>query len=100
AWLAERGGLKTELVALDGKRFELGCNAQAPVDLTAEVARVAEAVGLASVRVQSEENPEGKGPARFVRPVTGRVDGAVRYKVRSIETKRSSTRPPAPFITS
>lgn len=100
AWLAEEGGLKTELVELDGQKFDLGCGAQQPADLSAEVKRVAEAVGLVSVQIETTENPEGKGPARFQRTVSGKLDGAVRYRVKSIETKRSSSRPPAPFITS
>ncbi len=99
-WLAEHGALRTELVELDGKKFELGCPAARPEDLSAQVERVANAVGLVDVQVISEEDPEGKGPARWLRKVRGRVDPKVRYAVKSIETRRSTTKPPAPFITS
>jgi DNA topoisomerase-1 len=100
AWLAEHGALRTELWELDGKKFELGCVSTQPKDLSAQVVKVAEAVGLRNVKVTSEENPEGKGPAKWVRKVEGQVDPATRYAVRSIETRRSTTKPPAPFITS
>jgi DNA topoisomerase-1 len=64
------------------------------------VQRVAEAVGLVKVTSRTQANPEGKGPARTLRFIEGQIDPAARYSVKSIETKRTSTRPPAPFITS
>jgi len=100
AWLAENGGLAAELVELGGERFALGCKSDAPQDLSAEVERVSKAVGMASVSVQSTEDPEGRGPARWRRVVTGSVDAKTRYAVKSIETRRTSSRPSAPFITS
>ena len=100
AWLAERRGLKTELVELDGSKFELGCKADQPKDLTKQVKKVAEAVGLTDVKIETVEDPEGRGPAQFKRTVTGRVDLKARYEVKSIDTRRTTTKPPAPFITS
>ena len=100
AWLAEHGGLGAELVELGGERFSLGCKSDAPRDLSAEITRVAEAVGMVDVAVTSVEDPEGRGPARYRRTVGGRVDPKTRYQVTSIETRRTSTRPSAPFITS
>ncbi|MCA9705912.1 MAG: type I DNA topoisomerase [Myxococcales bacterium] len=100
AWLADNGGLAAELVELGGERFALGCKADAPVDLSAEITRVAEAVGLLKVQVTSTEDPEGRGPARWRRTVAGTVDPKARYAVTSIETRSTKTRPSAPFITS
>jgi len=100
AWLAEHGGIKTELVELGGQKFELGCASTDPLDLSQDVKRVADAVGLGQAEVQTVLDPEGKGPARYLRTVSGAVDPRARYKVTSIETRRSTTRPPAPFITS
>ncbi len=100
AWIAERGGLRAELVELDGAKFELGCDASAPADLSADVARVADAVGLRDVTVSATDDPEGRGPARTLRTVEGRLDPQARYRITSIQTKRSSARPPPPFITS
>ncbi|MCX4242141.1 DNA topoisomerase [Paraliomyxa miuraensis] len=55
---------------------------------------------MLDVAVRSVEDPEGRGPARWRRTVSGRVDPKTRYEVTSIETRRTSTRPSAPFITS
>ncbi len=100
AWMAEHGGLKTELVELAGKKFSLGCGAEDPRDLGPAIREVAEAVGLEHVEVATEENPKGKGPARFLRTLSGTIEASTRYEVASIETKRTSSRPYAPFITS
>ena len=99
-WMAEHAAIVTELHELAGERFKLGCKADQVRDLSRDVMAVAEAVGLQDVAIDTVENPEGKGPARFVRTVRGTVDFAARYAVRSIETKRSSTSPSPPFITS
>src|SRR5690606_25254450 len=99
-WMAEHAAIVTELHELAGERFKLGCKADQVRDLSRDVTAVAEAVGLRDVAIDTVENPEGKGPARFVRTVRGTVDFAARYAVRSIETKRSSTSPSPPFITS
>ncbi len=100
AWLADHEALRTELVSIGGKKFELGCPADKPVDLSAEVKKVAEAVGLEGVKVTTEEDPSGKGPARWLRTVTGKVSAGVKYSVSGIETRRTTTRPSPPFITS
>jgi DNA topoisomerase-1 len=100
AWLAEHQALEAELVELAGQKWSLGCSATEPRDLSAEISRAAAAAGLIDIQVTAKDNPEGKGPARTLRTVTGVVDPKVRYKVRNIETRRTSSRPPGPFITS
>lgn len=100
AWLAQHKAIKAELVEIGGEKFELGCKADDPKDCVAPVKDVAEKVGLVNIRATETENPKGKGPARTLRTVEGDVDPNCRYRVKSIETKRTSTRPPAPFITS
>ncbi len=99
-WMAEHGSILTELHELAGERFKLGCASNNPRDLSADVRAVAEAVGLRDVEIDTVEDPEGKGPARFRRTVRGKLDFDARYVVASIETKRSSTSSPPPFITS
>lgn len=99
-WLAEHKAFKAELVELNGKKFELETKADEARDLSDDVQRVAEAVGIANPTVKSEDNPDGKGPAKTRRTVEGEFDPSVRYRVKSIETKRTTSRPPAPFITS
>ena len=100
AWLAEHKAIKAELVELAGEKFELGCKAADPRDCIADVKRVADAVGLIDIKQSTTVDPEGKGPAKNVRTVMGSVKPGVQYRVKSIETKRTTSRPPAPFITS
>ena len=100
AWMSQHQAIESELVELGGQKFALGAASNEPKDLSADVVRVAEAVGLRDVKVTSKDNPEGKGPQRTLRAVTGAVDLAVRYRVKSVDTKRTTSRPPAPFITS
>jgi DNA topoisomerase-1 len=100
AWMAEQGAIRAELVEVGGRKLDLGCRADAPADLSGPVAEVATACGMIDVEVVTRVDPAGKGPARHVRTVTGQVDPAARYRVEAIETRRNSTRPPPPFITS
>ncbi|MCH8211365.1 MAG: type I DNA topoisomerase [Planctomycetes bacterium] len=99
AWLTEHQSIKAELVELDGKKFSLGCRADEPRDLSSDVKRVAAATGMVDLAIAVEEDTDGKGPAHFRRTVTGEVGPDVRYRVKSIQTKRTTSKPPAPFIT-
>jgi len=115
-WLTDHGALKADLVTVGGKDLSIGQEGRMiagdpadiaspvegaePADLTPEVARVAELAGLTQISVDSTENPEGKGPARYERRVAGSIDPATPYTIKSIETKPTTTRPRAPFITS
>jgi DNA topoisomerase-1 len=100
AWLSENKAIKAELFELAGDKFELIAKADDPRDLSANVTKISEAVGLIDVRIVNTNNPKAKGAERTLRTVEGRIDPAARYAVKSIETKRTSTRPPGPFITS
>ncbi|MCH7960958.1 MAG: hypothetical protein IIC49_01350 [Planctomycetes bacterium] len=57
-----------------------------PVDLTPRVAEIARLVGMTDLVIDTTENPDGKGPARFTRPVTGRINTSTPYALKSIET--------------
>lgn len=106
AWLADRKAITAELVEVGGKAFELGVTAEefgkakSPVDLLARAKAICEQAGLVNIKSATTEEPTGKGPAKFVRTLSGDADPATPYKVRSIETKRTKSRPGAPFITS
>jgi DNA topoisomerase I len=100
AWLAAHKSFKAELVELAGTKFDLATKADEARDLSDEVKKVAEAIGLRDVTVASESNRKGKGPAKTLRTVHGTLGSDVRYRVKSIETKRTTSRPSAPFITS
>lgn len=99
-WMSERGGLRCELHEYKGKRFSLTCSADDPKDLSAQAVQIAKDCGLIDVSASVEEDPEGKGPARYRRSVSGKLDPAVRYEVANIETRETSSRPSAPLITS
>ncbi|MEQ9617008.1 MAG: DNA topoisomerase [Phycisphaerales bacterium] len=103
AWLAEQGGIKAELVEVGGESFDVSQKGKAdakPGDLTQRVADVAALAGLINIKRETTEDEKGKGPARFARTVTGDVDTSAAYEIASIETKRTTSRPGAPFITS
>ncbi|MCW5755965.1 MAG: type I DNA topoisomerase [Phycisphaeraceae bacterium] len=101
AWLAKHNAFRAELVEVGGQKFEIGQPGDAePMDLTARVERVLESAGLTGIRSTVQEDPGAKGPARWVRTISGVADANLPWTVRSIETKRTSSRPPAPFITS
>jgi len=113
AWLAKKEAVRAELVKVPGKKFELklegmidgvsqderfkDASAQDNTPALLEVARLA---GLQSIQTEVTEDPKGKGPARHLRVVSGEIDPAAKYRVTAIESKRTSTRPAAPFITS
>lgn len=102
AWLAEQGALRAELVEVGGERFavETAANQGEPVDFTARIAEIGALAGLRDVEISTTEDAQGRGPARWLRTVSGTADPSVPYRVTAIETKRSSSRPAPPFITS
>lgn len=75
-------------------------NSAESCDLTPGVEEVLRLAGMTGIETKTSEDAEGRGPARWKRTISGKVDPATPYKIRSIETKRTSVRPPAPFITS
>ncbi len=69
-------------------------------DLVPRAVAIAQSIGLSDIRTSVTENDKGKGPDRWVRTVEGTADPSVPYAIRSIETKRTTSRPAPPFITS
>ncbi len=109
SWLSERSCLRAELIEVDGGKFDL-CTPgpgdpsrfahPTPWEPVERACWIATAAGLAQIKGSITEDPKGKGPARWVRTVTGSANPATPYLVKSIETERRSQRPPGPFITS
>ncbi len=91
-WLEAHDAFIAELVELAGKKFEAGDKAAAR--------EAAELLGFLLDRDDTTEDAEAKGPARHVTKLVGRLGSCPRFTVRSIEKKRTTSRPPAPFITS
>jgi DNA topoisomerase-1 len=105
AWLGDAGAIPAELVEAAGEKFDVrnqsnGVDQLAQPDLAPDIRRIAELAGLRNVRVGAQEDEKGRGPARWKRTVSGEVDPGAKYAISSIETKRTTTRPQAPFITS
>jgi DNA topoisomerase-1 len=102
AWLADQTAIRAELMEVGGEKFDVGAAGidEHHPDLTGRIQSVAELAGLTNIKVRATERADGRGPARWARSVTGDIDTTVPYAIKSIETKRTSSRPPAPFITS
>lgn len=106
AWLATAGALRAELVSVAGEKLAIEAKGDAeapdapPVDLTEKVREVASLAGMEAIEIETTEDTRGKGPARMLRTVSGSVDPSTPYRVVDIETKRTSVRASAPFITS
>lgn len=92
AWLSERKCLRAELISFEGKKFE------ATNQLDAR--RVAEALGFTVDDVVEVTDEKGKGPAKNKVTFQGNIGGAPGYSITKIETRRTTSRPSAPFITS
>ncbi|MDB5297419.1 MAG: topA, partial [Phycisphaerales bacterium] len=91
-WLADHNAFAAELVELAGKKFE--------ADNKAHALRAAELLGFVLDQDDTTEDPDAKGPARRVTKFRGHLGTCPAFAVRSIERKRTTSRPPAPFITS
>ncbi len=106
AWLSQHSAISAELVQIAGEKFELAADGLKAaergeeIDLSKRVEEIAASAGLTGITIDTKENPDGRGPAKMVRSVRGTIDTSTPYAVRSIETKRTTTRPSAPFITS
>ncbi len=112
AWLGEHSAIQAELIEIDygrgGEKFELkaGWDSRRSGDekdtLTVRALDAAKAAGLTNIKVdiRKDDSITAKGPARYLRTIHGTMDPSTPYSIASIETKRTSVRPPAPFITS
>ncbi len=91
-WLADHRSFGAELVEVAGEKLD-----KVGKDRARELAQ---ACGFEVTAEQVTEDPEGKGPARYLVNLQGKVAAAPEYRVKSVEKRRTSTRPHAPFITS
>ena len=91
-WLADHLAFNAELIELAGKKFEASNKEQART--------AAELLGFIVDSEETTEDAEAKGPEKFPTKFAGHLDSCPPFAVRSIEKKRTTSRPPAPFITS
>ncbi|MEK6643827.1 MAG: DNA topoisomerase [Planctomycetota bacterium] len=108
AWLGERGCFDAELVEVNGASFkeEGRINTKKPDESRFEsavdrVRPLAEALGFDTQKVETKEWDEYKRLGlKKIELVGGlKSSGLPEFVVKSIETKRSKTRPSAPFTT-
>ncbi|MBW2130635.1 MAG: type I DNA topoisomerase [Deltaproteobacteria bacterium] len=91
-WLSQHSSFSGELVEISGKKF-----------LPKSEAEVLETLNLVGYRIDEREetvDPKAKGPQRKLIRLKGHVFNGPPWKVKSIQTKRTKSRPLSPFITS
>jgi DNA topoisomerase-1 len=91
-WLAENDAFVAELVEVAGEKFAASDRVAAR--------RVAELLGFKLEKEEVTADPEAKGPAAEQVRFIGQLADAPKFAVKSIEKKRGTSKPPAPFITS
>ena len=91
-WLTDHQSFAAELVEGGGEKFE---NVDA-----ARARAVGQAAGFELIDEQVVEDPKAKGPAQRKVTLVGKVGDTPDWRIESIQTKRTTSRPPAPFITS
>ena len=92
-WLTDHAAFAADLVEVGGVKLENNLD-------KSRARQLAEACGMVVEQEQNTEDPEGKGPAKFLVKLQGSLGRAPVFTVRGVERKRSTSRPPAPFITS
>jgi len=91
-WLSNHNAFAAELSEVDGKKFS------ANDSLTA--LSMAEMAGFKLEEEHEKDNPKARGPAKKTIILKGQIQNGPDWKIKSIETKRTKSRPSAPFITS
>ena len=92
AWLSERQCLRAELVEVAGKPFK--------PDQRDAALKAAQAMGFKLADTIEKFDEEAKGPQKNQVTFVGGIGSAPDYKITKIETKRTTSRPSPPFITS
>jgi DNA topoisomerase-1 len=91
-WLSSHASFSAELVEVDGTKIE-----SRRFDKVLEAARRA---GFHLDDQRITENPNAKAPANRLVQLIGHLETGPRWTVKTIQTKRTKSRPYAPFITS
>jgi DNA topoisomerase-1 len=92
AWLADHQSLAAELIEVHGLKFE-------PKNLEAILSALNE-IGFAVDERQDSTQTKETGKILNITQIKGHLEKESKWKVKSIETRRTKSRPSAPFITS
>ena len=91
-WLGDNNCVLAELVEVGGRPFK---------PTTREEAQsVAEKLGYALDQAVETHDPKAKGPAQARVALGGHLDRPPQFRLQSVQTKRTVSRPAPPFITS
>ncbi len=95
-WLSDHACIEAEMIEFEGASFN-------PQDRQ-QALRAAQAIGFTLTKTQETEDPQGKGPARnlcqYLGSVTPGGEAVPDYRITSVQTKRTTSKTPPPFITS
>jgi len=91
-WMRDHNAFTAELTEFGGKKFDATNKDQAR--------KAAEALGFVVDKVDSITDAEAKGPAKNLTSFSGHLSKCPQFKVLNVEKKRTTSKPPAPFITS
>ncbi len=92
AWLAEHDGLTAELIEVGGEKFA--------ADNADDALTIAHNAGFDLEDRKETQDPKAKGPAKHRVGLIGTASADIDWKIKSVQTKRTQSKPPAPFITS
>jgi len=99
AWLSERQALRAELIEFEGEAYK--------PDNRDQALAAAKALGFVVDEAIETEDAKAKGPAKSLCQYLGHValaDASAKvpadFRITNLTTKRTSSRPPGPFITS
>jgi DNA topoisomerase-1 len=90
-FLTQHRAFRAELASWRGERFK--------TDRTEVAVEVARALGLVVDKLQEQEDPAAKGPARRRVTVVGRLGGGPAFVVRNLQQRQTRSRPQAPLTT-
>ncbi|MSR69803.1 MAG: DNA topoisomerase I [Phycisphaerales bacterium] len=99
-WLAQHGALECDFVSYGGKPFSVSASNDSKDDLAPAAVKAAQAAGLIDVAITRTTASDGRGRAKNLVAISGQLDPKARYRIDSIETTRTKSKPYPPFITS
>ena len=91
-WLSDNACFRAELSEVAGEKFE--------PDNRVRARQVAEALGFHVQHEDAKHVADAKGPQKDQVRYDGVLENVPPFRVKNIEKKRSTSRPPGPFITS
>jgi DNA topoisomerase-1 len=92
SWLRDHEAFVADLIEVGGEKFQAGDKSAAR--------KAAQLFGFVVEKENTVEDPEGKGPAKYLTTFAGHLEKCPEFVIEKIEKKRTTSRPPAPFITS